>query len=234
KAFASGRIKVFYAVPDFHNPSGRCWSLEKRRQVAALCQKHNIVLLEDAPYRDLRFSGEQLPLVSSFCPDHSIVLHSFSKSIVPGIRVGAMVLPQRWSDAVTKIKQASDLHSNVPMQELVLQLLNHPDYPRHLQATTELYRSRYEVLAGELERELEPGSSFEPVAGGMFIWLQLPGADSMDLAAKALEQGLAVVPSESFYADATDKPAALRLNFSHTAPEEIPEAVQRLKRVIAM
>jgi len=129
--FNQDNIKFFYAVPDFHNPTGCCWSLEKRRQVATLCEQYNVLLIEDAPYRELRFRGEALPLVSSLCPEHAITLRSFSKALIPGVRIAALITPKRYYSLLIKLKQAMDLHSNTPMQRLVFQLLQHNGLAQH-------------------------------------------------------------------------------------------------------
>lgn len=230
--FAKGEAKFFYAVPDFHNPSGCCWSLEKRQQVAELCRRYQILLIEDAPYRDLRFAGEELPLVSSWCPDESIVLRSFSKVVAPGVRIAALITPKPWLAAFDKVKQASDLHSNVPMQKLVLELLNHPGYPAHFQNVLESYRQRHQALAEELATLPADKYRCHPVYGGMFIWMEVPTCDTLELAKTAIDNGVAVVPGSAFYTSPVGKPSALRLNFSHNSPVELKEAVKRLKKAL--
>ena len=225
--------KMFYAVPDFHNPTGVCWTLENRQQVAALCEQYNVAFIEDAPYRELRFTGTELPLVSSFCPDHSIVLRSFSKIASPGLRIGAVTGKRSYLEPLIKVKQGADLHSSVPMQALLLGLLKHQDFGLHMENIRNLYKSRYEVLFSELEQKLPQGCVLKPVDGGMFIWVEIPECDTFELAKSLLGNGVAVVPSPVFYPDANGAKAALRLNFTNANPDELREAVSRLAEGLA-
>jgi DNA-binding transcriptional MocR family regulator len=230
--FASGKTKLFYAVPDFHNPTGVCWSLEVRKKVAELCKQYHVALVEDAPYRALRFSGESLPLVSSFCPENSLVLHSFSKIATPGIRLGLVNGPKEWLSPMIKVKQASDLHSSVPMQAVLLELLTHPLFQAHLEQICQRYHSQYQTLASALSENLDNRFHFSSIEGGMFIWLILPDLDPMIVAKDAISKGVAVVPSTVFYPGNSVVQPALRLNFSHEHPEMLWEAVRRLASVL--
>ncbi|CZF86873.1 aminotransferase-like domain-containing protein [Grimontia marina] len=225
--------KMFYAVPDFHNPTGVCWSLETRKQVAALCEQYNVALIEDAPYRELRFSGEAIPLVSDFCPQHSIVLRSFSKIASPGLRVGIVSGKRSYLEPLIKIKQGADLHSSVPMQALLLGLLKHDNFDYHIDTIRTLYKSRYETLYSELQDKLPEGCEIKPVDGGMFVWVTLPSCDTFELAKELLKDGVAVVPSPVFYPQPEAVKAALRLNFTNATPTELAEAVSRLASGLA-
>jgi len=230
--FASGKVKLFYAVPDFHNPTGAVWSLETRQQVAELCKIYNIALMEDAPYRELRFSGQDLPLVSSFCPQHSWVLRSFSKIAFPGIRLGFATGPKDLIEPLIKVKQAADLHSSIPMQAVLLDLLRHPSFNAHLKGLCELYHERYQALALALSHSLSADFSFEAVEGGMFLWLKTPGKKPIQLAQAALKKGVAIVPGSVFYQHHSNSSPAIRLNFSNSDPKQLQEAVQRLAQVL--
>ncbi|MEZ8824630.1 PLP-dependent aminotransferase family protein [Vibrio sp. 10N.261.55.A7] len=224
--------KMFYAVPDFHNPTGVCWPLEKRRQVAELCIQYNVAFIEDAPYRELRFSGEELPLVSDFCPDHSIVLRSFSKVASPGLRVGTITGKQSYLAPLIKVKQGADLHSCVPVQALVLGLLEHPDFPKHLEQVRALYQSRYNTLFQALKTYLSDDCQISPVEGGMFLWVTLPKCDTFKLAQELLANNVAVVPSPVFYPTQDEAPPAMRLNFTNANSEDLLIAVQRIADVL--
>lgn len=220
--------KMFYAVPDFHNPTGVCWSLETRKKVAALCEQYNVALIEDAPYRELRFSGDALPMVSDFCPQHAIVLRSFSKIASPGLRVGIVTGKASYLEPLIKIKQGADLHSSVPMQALLLGLLKHDGFEQHIDAIRALYKSRYQVLYAALASALPEGCHIQPVDGGMFVWVTLPACDTFSLAKDLLKEGVAVVPSPVFYPSPEGAKAALRLNFTNATPDELADAVNRL------
>ncbi|MBE1273552.1 PLP-dependent aminotransferase family protein [Enterovibrio baiacu] len=224
--------KMFYAVPDFHNPTGVCWSLETRQRVAELCIKYNVALIEDAPYRELRFSGDAIPLASDFCPEHSIVLRSFSKIASPGLRMGAVTGKRAYLEPLIKVKQGADLHSSVPMQALLLGLLQHDNFELHIDKIRALYKTRYQKLFAELQRQLPETCELKAVDGGMFVWLSLPECDTFALAKTLLANGVAVVPSPVFYPAHDKAKAALRLNFTNATPDELEEAVKRLAKVL--
>ena len=152
--FAEKDIILFYAVPDFHNPTGVCWSLAVRKKVAQLCQQYNVAFIEDVPYRELRFKGDSLPLVSSFCPDNSLVLRSYSKIATPGIRLGLVTGNADWIGALNTVKQAADLHSSIPMQAVLLDLLQHEGFDQHLSKLRNLYKKRYEALIENITLKL--------------------------------------------------------------------------------
>ncbi len=230
--FTTKNITLFYAVPDFHNPTGVCWSLAVRQKVAQLCQKYNVTFIEDAPYRELRFNGEHLPLVSSFCPDNSMVLRSYSKIATPGIRLGLVTGRLNWISALNKVKQAADLHSNTPMQAVLLDLLQHDEFIQHLAKLRHLYHARYKALIQNISLKLPAYCHLNTVDGGMFIWLSLPKCDVDALAKSALEHGVAVVPSSVFYQDRASVASALRLNFTNASIEELGDAIERLAKVI--
>jgi DNA-binding transcriptional MocR family regulator len=230
--FASKKIKLFYAVPDFHNPTGICWSLETRQQVAVLCQEYGVTLVEDVPYRDLRFNGKALPLVSSFCSEQAIVLRSFSKISAPGIRLGLVCGPENYLQPMIKVKQASDLHTALPMQAALLQVLQDPAFTSHLEQVRSAYKLRYLEFKESLSRLMEQGCSFDNIQGGMFIWLRLPEVDAMDLAKQLLKNKVAVVPSNVFYQHEEEIQPALRLNFTYCSPAELKIAVLKLEQAL--
>ena len=237
QTFAQHKVKMFYAVPDFHNPTGVCWSLACRKHVAELCIKYSVTLIEDAPYRPLRFSGDPLPMVSTFCPDNALVLRSFSKIAAPGMRLGVVTGPSKWVTHLIKIKQASDLHSSIPMQVVLLDLLQNIGFTEHLSNIRALYKSRYQCLSDNLKQGLPTDYRLNSVQGGMFIWLRLPTthADKInvnDIAKKALESKVAVVPSSVFYLKEQTAQPALRLNFSHTHLDKLHVATKRLIKVL--
>lgn len=230
--FKSKPIKLFYAVPDFHNPTGISWSLHARKEVAKLCQNFNVILIEDAPYRDLRFLGENLPLASSFCVNQAIVLRSFSKISAPGLRLGSVTGPKEWISHLTRVKQTSDLHSSLPMQAVLFEILIDSAFEAHIENVRTHYYLRYQALVKAIHQYIHSNVSFSKVEGGMFIWLKLVQGDAISIAKAALEKGVAVVPSDVFYISDDFQPPALRLNFSYCTPDKLTKAIQVLSSII--
>lgn len=233
---ANNQIKMFYAIPDFNNPTGLCWCLETRKAAAALCQKYDVLFVEDVPYRDLRFSGETLPLVSEFCPERSIITRSFSKVSTPGIRLGIVYGLKEWMKALIHIKQAADLHTSTPMQSVLLNLITHEGFKDHLANCRDLYRSRYTTFTKAIKEKLPSEFTFNQVDGGMFLWLNMPGIDVNAFAEKALEHGVSVIPSTAFYPSCQTEtpPPAIRLNYTYANEENLVEAVNRMAKVLEL
>ncbi|WP_028885317.1 PLP-dependent aminotransferase family protein [Teredinibacter turnerae] len=233
KVFETGRCKMFYTVPDFHNPTGCCWSLDVRTEVARLCRKHGVLLLEDAPYRDIRFHGESLPLVSDFCSDVAIVLNSFSKTAMPGLRLGAIVADKKLLAPMLRVKQAVDLHTNTLGQFLLAEFLVKGNYAAHVANLCRNYGAKYEALHAALELHATEFGYHRAVQGGMFIWFVLHELDATLVAQRCLERGLAVVPGGVFFpAGEKHSTNALRLNFSYLAISQLEEAAARLAAVL--
>ncbi len=231
-AFATGSIKLFYGVPDFHNPTGVCWSLAVRKAVADLCNRYQVAFVEDVPYRELRFTGTALPLVSSFSPNNAFVMRSFSKVSSPGLRLGMVSAPKEWLAALVKIKQASDLHTGLPMQAVLLSLLRSEGFPKHLEMVRSNYKQRYQVLYQALEPLFGEYCECDTVEGGMFVWLKLLKSQAMDVTRTLLEQNVAVVPGDVFYSSVDITRPALRLNFTHSSLAQLEVAVARLSDVL--
>jgi DNA-binding transcriptional MocR family regulator len=181
----------------------------------------------------MRFSDDTLPTVASLCPEYAISLFSFSKMIAPGLRIGALITPTRYASSFNKLKQATDLHTNVPLQALTHAILNHADFTTHLAATNQRYQARYQALVTAIKSShVYEKCTMISVDGGMFIWLTLPNCDVYAVARAAIENGVAVVPSTEFYSDQAGPAAALRINFSYNAPEKIEEGIRRLGCVL--
>lgn len=230
--FKASNPKLFYAVPDFSNPTGISWSLTTRQAVAELCIRYNVTLVEDAPYRELRFAGDMLPMASDFCPEHALVLRSYSKIASPGLRIGVVTGLSDYIAPLIKVKQGADLHSSVPMQAVLLGLLEHKDFDLHLLRIRALYRECYESMAAALDAYLPEYCSYNKVDGGMFVWLEIPECDTFELAKTLLDEKVAVVPSAVFYPKHSKVKAALRLNYTNASAEEFEVAIQRISQVI--
>ena len=233
--FQTTAIKLFYAVPDFHNPTGVCWDLKTRQAVISLCRHYGVFLLEDSPYRALRFSGEGMPSLADLAPDITLQLNSFSKTVMPGIRLGFISGPEQLIDQLLRTRQAMDLHSPLPFQQVLLELLNSPAYSLHINRLKQVYLDRYTALSESLRSKLNNQVQFNEVEGGMFLWLTLQ-ENAEQFAERALAAGVATVPGCHFYpphySAGFDARHTLRLNFSHSSIEQLRQAVNRLTEIL--
>jgi 2-aminoadipate transaminase len=224
-------IKLFYSVTSFQNPTGITYSKEKRCEVANILKKYDTVLVEDNPYGEIRFMGEDIPPIKAQLPD-SILFGTFSKIVSPGMRMGWILAPPEIMDKLVTAKQASDLHSNYFTQRVVYQYLQDNNVDEHIQKIRNLYKSQRDQMVSSIKEYLPSGVKHTEPEGGMFLWVTLPeGMSSMELLEFSMEEKVAFVPGETFY---TENPElnTMRLNFSNCCEDEIVEGMQRLGRAI--
>ena len=230
-AFKDG-AKCFYAVPNFQNPSGVSYSLEKRKQVAELLDKYNVLFVEDDPYGELRFMGEDLPSVYSFCKGASLLCGSFSKIAAPGFRIGWVVAQKEIYDKLVIAKQASDLHTSTVAQAIMRRYLETNDIESHVSLIRERYGRQREAMVEMIKRYFPEGVTITEPEGGMFLWVTLPGeVSAMDLFDIAIKDKVAFVPGRPFYVDGSGE-NTLRLNFSNSDEARIEEGIKRLGKSI--
>jgi 2-aminoadipate transaminase len=224
--------KLMYLVPNFQNPSGITYTDENRKAVAELVRGRNILLVEDDPYRELRFSGSPKESFGKLLPDNTIMLGSFSKIIAPGLRLGWMAAPDHIMPKLIVAKQAADLHSNHFAQRLIQQYLTDNNIDSHIKTIVRVYdRQRLAMVRG-IETYLPPTVRHTHPEGGMFIWLTLPqGASSKRLFDLAIQDKVAFVPGNPFYVDRLETDT-LRLNFSCVDEDTIEIGMKRLGRSV--
>jgi DNA-binding transcriptional MocR family regulator len=226
-----------YLVPDFQNPAGVTLSLAKRRAIAELATRHGFWVIEDVPYRKLRYRGESLPLLRETDPSRIITMSSFSKLLSPGIRVGYMVAPAALVSAVTKLGEDTYLSPVLPTQAVVAEYLRRDWLQPNIERLKTLYRPRWEAMNGAIQRYL-PGVESSAPDGGFFVSITLPAsANSANLVARAKEQGLILTSGQPFFADpdegaVPDGERFVRLPFCAVTPEQIDEGVRRLASLI--
>ncbi len=226
------RISCFYTVPDFQNPKGTSYSLQRRKALVALAERYDFWIMEDAPYRELRYRGETLPSLQSLSPERVIRFGSFSKIIAPALRLGWISAPQPVIKIVEKMKQCADLHSSGYDQHLVLEFLRQGSLPAHLEQLKQVYGERLKIMFNTLSSQLPETVKLSKPDGGMFIWAELSEtADTMKLFRKAIKQGVAFVPGEAFHIDGGSK-NCLRFNFSNSDSEQIQQGIKRLTALI--
>jgi 2-aminoadipate transaminase len=226
------RPKLCYVVPNFSNPSGATMPASRRLRLAELARRYGFVVVEDDPYGQLRFAGDDVePIAAGGDAAEAVVyLGSFSKVVAPGLRVGYTVVPDWLMRPLVVAKQASDLSSSALAQRLVAELLADPDwFARHVAGLVDLYRRRAEALLGALGRVLPERLAIRAPTGGMFAWASIlvPGVDAMALSRAAMARGVAIVPGDEFAVDG-GFPTQVRLSFSMLDPARLVRAVDRL------
>lgn len=223
-------VKYLYTIPNFQNPSGLTMSLEKRKKVYELCREHNVLVLEDNPYGDLRVEGEDLPPIKAFDTE-GVVLYagSFSKVISPGMRVGYAIGPKEVIQKMVVCKQGEDVHSNIWAQIVCCRFMTRFDYEAHLERLRGIYRRKRQVLLSAMERYFKPLITWNQFEGGLFAWCTLPeGIDMLDFVKRAAERKVCVVPGTAFLTDETQPCRSFRVNFSTPTDQQLTEGVKLL------
>ena len=227
-------IRFIYTIPNFQNPSGITMSLEKRKKVYELAKKYGVMILEDNPYGDLRYSGEALPSIKSF-DDCGLVMYagSFSKVISPGMRVGYACGPKDVIQKMVVCKQGQDVHSNMWAQVVCYKFMTEYDFDAHLAYLREVYTKKQQLLLSLMEKHLKPYITWDPFEGGLFAWCHLPeGVDMRDFCNKAVERKVCVVPGTAFLTDENDPCDAFRINFSTPTDEQLQKGITVLGELI--
>ena len=224
--------KLLYVIPNFQNPTGKTLAADRRQPIAELAAKYGVVVAEDDPYRDLRYSGTPLPSIKSYDRDGWVVfLGSFSKIISPGMRVGFMAGDSTIIRKCTLGKQSSDLHTANLTQAIVGKYLEKNLLPAHIEAICRSYKQQMDAMMEELDR-FPAGTTYTRPEGGLFIWVELPPhVDALPLLQKAVAKGVAYVPGTHFYA-LGGHPNTFRLNFSNSTIAQIHDGMTRLRELI--
>ena len=232
RACTRKRIKLFYAVPNFQNPSGITYSRQRRRDVANILKKHDAICVEDDPYGELRFIGDDLPSIRAYHDDNTILLGSFSKILAPGLRLGWVCAKKDIMERIIVAKQASDLHSNYLSQRIIYRYLIDNDIDHHIQKIRDAYKKRRDLMVSMIAEYVPEVIHYTKPEGGMFLWITLPkGVSSLDLVDRALKNNVAFVPGKAFYVDGGGN-NTVRLNFSNPDEEKIEEGMKRLAKSI--
>ena len=226
------RTKLIYLIPTFQNPSGVTMSYEKRRAVMALAEKYNTVILEDNPYGELRFDGEDVPTLNSMDTNGRVLYcSSFSKILSAGMRVGFVCGNRELIQKIVVVKQVNDVHTNIFFQMLASKFIEIYGLDEHIASIRALYRAKSSLMIGELEKNFGDTLTFVRPQGGLFIWCTLPeGYDSALFTRRALENMVAVVAGNTFSPDKDAVSRSFRLNYSTPSDEQIIEGVARLKK----
>ncbi|WP_455617325.1 aminotransferase-like domain-containing protein [Eisenbergiella sp.] len=225
--------KLIYIVPDFQNPTGRTWSLARRRQLAELSAKYNVVVIEDNPYGELRYEGDFLPSVKSFDKEGNVLCTgTFSKIFCPGYRIGWIAGEKEVIRKYVLVKQGVDLQCNTVAQMVISSFLEKYNIDDHIDKIREVYHRRRDAAVDSIERFFPDNIKYTKPEGGLFLWVELDEKmNTTKLLEKCLEQDVAFVPGDSFYPN-SGKSNTMRINFSNTQEEKIVEGIRRIGNAI--
>lgn len=234
-------FKLLYLLPNFQNPSGVSLSEPRRRQAVALAHRHKFVIVEDDPYRALRYSGVDAPAILEIeaamlgkdwnAQGRVVHLGTFSKVMAPGLRVGWMIAPTDALRMFVLTKQGADLHSSTLTQYIANELLRNGTIENNYPRLVSIYRERRDAMMEALSAHVGARGTWSYPEGGLFILLTLPGVNTQDLLARALERNVAFVPGDAFYPDGRGL-ESMRLNFSCMPPDKIHEGIRRLGELL--
>ena len=222
------KVKFLYMIPDFQNPSGESLNLEERKMLVGLAKEYDFLIVEDSPYRELRYEGAHIPSMYSLDPDRVIYLGSFSKIFAPGFRLGWAIAHPDILDKIYVCKQSLDLCPPVFDQYVAAEFLESGRLDENLAKTISLYKGKRDLLLSLLEEHMPEGVSWTHPEGGLFLFLTMPeGFDAVRFYDRALTAGVAYVAGEFFHPDRCGK-NTMRMNFSFMTPDRIAEGVKLL------
>lgn len=219
--------RFIYVIPTFHNPAGITSTLENRKKVYEIAKKYGVMILEDNPYGELRFAGENVPTYKSFDEDGIVIYcSSFSKILSAGMRIGYVCGPQAVISKMVVAKQVEDVHTNNFFQMLCYRYMTERDIDGHIEKIRAIYRAKAELMLSELDKNMPKCVKYTRPEGGLFLWCTLPnGTDSSAFIKKALEKKVAVVPGTAFNCDTEAPSDSFRLNYSMPSDEDIVRGI---------
>ena len=226
--------KLAYVVPEFQNPSGIRYTSEKREEIAEIVKDKALMIIEDNPYIDLCFNGSPSDSFFHYLPDQTVLLGTFSKTIVPGFRIGWIAASDHLMEKLIIAKQAADLHTNVFSQMVLYRYLTDFDNDMHIRKINKMYGQQCQAMVRAIQKYFPPEIEFTQPEGGMFLWVTLPGnLSSLDLFHSALKRKVAFVPGNPFYIDNRECYSTFRLNFSCSGADTIEKGIAKIGDAIA-
>jgi 2-aminoadipate transaminase len=232
KVISTKSPKLMYTVPNYQNPTGISYSEKNRIAVAEVLKNTSTMLVEDDPYVELRFEGVKKRSFKKILPENTILLGSFSKTIVPSFRIGWITAPNHTMAKLIIAKQASDLHTNYFVQRVIYQYLADNDFDEHIRKITDVYHKQCSAMIKCIKDYFPAEVRHTHPEGGMFLWATLPeGSSSMELFDLAIEDKVAFVPGNPFYIN-KETTNTLRLNFSCVDEQTIEIGIKRLGKSI--
>ena len=226
------RTAFIYVIPNFQNPTGRTMSLERRKQVLDLAYKYNVHIIEDNPYGDLRFAGEDVPSIRTMDTQGRVIYAgTFSKTVAPGLRVGYMCAEKGIIAKATCALQVSTVHTSILSQMIVHRFITKYDFNDHLDKLRGIYGKKCDLMLSNLKLKMPKSITFTEPDGGLFIWGTLPDGDMDYFVKKAIENKVAVVTGRAFLVDESKPTLSFRLNYSTPTDEQIERGVDILANV---
>lgn len=231
---SNSNIRFIYVIPNFQNPSGVTMSLKKRRAVYELAKQYDILILEDNPYGEIRFKGEDIPSIKSFDTDGRVIYAgSFSKVLSPGMRLGYAIANKEIISKMTVCKQTDDVHTSMWSQVVAYRFMRDYEYKSHLENIRSIYRHKATLCMKLADKYLSPMVEYFPVEGGLFLWCKLPEKiDMLDFCMKALDKKVAVVPGTAFSVDTAATSDRFRINYSTPTDEQIESGIKILGNIL--
>jgi 2-aminoadipate transaminase len=221
--------KFIYVLPNFHNPAGTTLPLERRQQLAEAATKLDLTVVEDDPYGELRYEGEDIPPICTLIPERTIYLSTFSKTLSPGLRLGWIVCPEVLMERFVQAKQGCDLHSGTFVQYIANDICQRGLLKPHIRRLRQAYKERRDTMLDALAEFWPDSCSWTRPQGGLFLWAKVPESiDTVEFLKDAVAQKVAYVPGVNFYPNRDGGHNAMRLNFSYCAPDVIVEGIHRL------
>jgi len=225
-------VKFIYVLPNFHNPAGVTMTLERRLELVELAAKYGVFIVEDDPYGELRFEGEDVPPLVVLHKENVLYLSTFSKTLSPGIRLGWIVAPRNIIAKLVQAKQGSDLHTSTFVQMVANDICQRGILRSHVKTIRKVYKERRDAMLAAMEKHFPSGVTWTRPEGGLFLWVQLPEhVDASEFLNVALREKVAFVPGRVFYPNEGGK-NTLRLTFATAGPEKIEEGIKRLGRAL--
>ncbi len=226
-------VKLIYTIPNFQNPSGVTMSTEKRKALYEIARDNGIFIIEDNPYGELTFDGVKLPTIKSM-DEAGVVLYSgsFSKILAPGLRLGYLIAPKNFTEKVVLGKQVSDVHTALLPQLLALEFMKRYDIGELIEKMRTLYKKKCDVLIGAMKEYLPENITYTVPGGGLFVWCNAPGIDTLKLSNECIKEKVLIVPGNNFATDQSLINNGFRLNFSTMPDDKLVEGVKRLGKVL--
>ena len=227
------KVAFIYTIADFQNPTGRCMSIERRKELVELAEKYDTFVVEDGPYSLVSFDGEIMPAIKSFDKYGRVIYSgSTSKTIAPGLRIGWLIADHESITKLVYLKMRDDLQVNNIAQRQVYHYMKDCDFDGHLKTVIDVYRRRRDVMAEAIHASFPEGTRVILPGGGLFMWVELPeGVDTLEMFDFVFQKNIAYVPGQFFCCDGSGR-NAMRLNFSTTGEEDIARCIPILGDMI--